>query len=419
MIKYFFKRLFFAILTLFVLITITMFLMSVQINMYGNNPLGTPPRDATTEELNQRLYDSTFGSYPVLARYANWWRTFFTGGAHLFGPYYGGIQSTPLQDQLLPLIGNTAYISFIAFIFSVLLGYVFGFVAGIYRGKWPDTLVNVISVLFISVPSFIVGVLLLKLAGVIGLPQSFMNFGSYGFNERIFVLSSIMPVFSLIFGLASVLTYYVRNEVVEIINQDYIKTAQSKGAGTWRIITRHMLRNSFIPSFAILVSSFFSIITSSIVLEQMFGVSGIGTRLLTATQNSDYNVVLFTIVFFTGLGLLLSILIDMCYPLIDPRIRFAENSSTSFYGFTKFALIRSQWMGRYRIASHLPNTTIMPNSPFERFLIDHQLIDDKTHTITFYNWCFERYGIDPNMQRCILRNAVYKVNVLPTEEASK
>lgn len=419
MTKYFFKRLFFALLTMFVLITIIMFLVSVQINMYGNNPLGSKPERMSASAWSERLYEATFGNYPILERYAHWWRNFFTGGVNAFGPYYGGIRSEPLQNQLLPRVWNTAYISLIAFIFSTLLGYVFGFVAGIYRGKWPDTLVNVISVLFISIPSFIVGVLLLKLAGVIGLPQSFMNFESFNYDPQTFVLSSIMPVFSLIFGLASTLTYYIRNEVVEIINQDYIKTAQSKGAGTWRIITRHMLRNSFIPSFAILASSFLGIIGSSIVLEQMFGVSGIGTPLLTAMQNSDYNVVLFTTVFFTGIGLLLSILIDMCYPLIDPRIRFAENSSASFYGFTKFALIRSQWMGRYRIASHLPNTTIMPNSPFERFLIDHQLIDDKTHTITFYNWCFERYGIDPNMQRCILRNAVYKVNVLPTGEASK
>lgn len=417
MTKYFFKRLFFAFLAMFVLITIIMFLLSILINDYDFNPLGPPSDKMSTEQWNERLYNNTFHNYPILERYANWWRTLFTGGG--FGPYYGGIPSQPLQDQLLPQIGNTVYISFVAFIFSTLIGYFFGFVAAIYRGKWPDTLVNVLSVLFISIPSFIVGVLLLKLAGVIGLPQSFMNFGSHDFNVRIFVLSSIMPVFSLIFGLASTLTYYVRNEVVEILSQDYIKTAQSKGVGTWRIIMRHILRNSFIPAFSILAPSLLGVIGGSIVLEQMFGVSGIAVPLLEATKNADYNVVIFSAIFFTGLGFLLSILMDMCYPLIDPRIRFAENSSASFYGFTKFALIRSQWMGRYRIALHLPNMTIMPNSPFERFLIDHQLIDDKTHTITFYNWCFERYGIDPNMQRCILRNAVYKVNVLPTGEVSK
>lgn len=187
-------------------------------------------------------------------------------------------------------------------------------------------LVNVISILFVSIPSFVMGILLLRLAGVIGLPQVFHNFGSYGFSSSTFVAASVMPILSLTFGLASTLTYYIRNELVEVLQQEYIKTARSKGLSQSQIIFQHALRNVSIPLLAIIGPSFLFVITGSIVLEQIFGVKGLANILYEATLGNQYYLVLFETFFISGLYFSIIIIIDILYTVIDPRIKLAQSS---------------------------------------------------------------------------------------------
>lgn len=335
--KYILKRLLFSVVALFILMSIVFFLMAT----LPNAPISKNPHE-TTEQYEAQL--AAIGwNLPVIQRYGLYWQRFFTGN---FGEVFNK-GSTSLTQYFFQNIPNTLYVASIAYVLSILFGFTFGIIAAVYRGKWQDTFINIISVIFVSVPSFIVGILLLRLAGAIGLPQIFVNFDTPEINAGEFIGSSIMPILSLTFGLASTLTYYIRNELVEVLSQDYIKTAMSKGLSKAQIIFRHGIRNSLIPALAIMGPSFLSIITGSIVLETIFQVKGIATILYDSVIQNQFNVIMFQTFFISGLYFLIVLLVDISYTFVDPRIKLSESGQISLVqsviGFFK----RWRWWKRW------------------------------------------------------------------------
>ena len=403
--KYIVKRILFAILALFILMSIVFFLMAV----LPNAPI-TKTNKETIEEYNAKL--ASIGWFdPVIVRYFKYWATFFginnSGGA--FGQVFNK-EGTTLVQYFFQNIPNTFYIASVSYVLAIFLGFTFGIIAAVYRGKWQDTFINVISVILISVPSFIIGILLLKLAGAIGLPQNFMNFDSDNFTVAQFIASSIMPVLALTFGLASTLTYYVRNELVEVLSQDYIKTAMSKGLTKRQIIFNHGLRNSLIPPLSVLGPSFLFVITGSIVIESIFGVKGIASLVYDAILNNQFYVIMFQTFFVSGIYFIITLLLDISFTIIDPRIKLAESSQTSIYNYAKTTINRITWKKHWVNAKGNPEYKwVSGEESLYRSLLESKSIDYKKKIVSLDQNIINSYSIDQTAKFLVIGKDILKI----------
>ncbi|BAC44669.1 oligopeptide ABC transporter permease protein [Malacoplasma penetrans HF-2] len=410
MAKYIIKRLLFAVLALFILMSIVFFLMAALPTI----PI-TRVQGETTEAYNAKL-ESIGWFDPAIIRYFKYWGKFFDGS---FGVVFQR-EGTPLVTYFFQNIPNTLYIALIAYILAIALGFLFGIVSAVYRGKWQDTLINVISVVLISVPSFIVGILLLKLAGVIGLPQNYMNFDHPLFNFGTFVGSSIMPILSLTFGLASTLTYYVRNELVEVLSQDYIKTAMSKGLTKTQIIFRHGIRNSLIPALSILGPSFLSVISGSIVIETIFGVKGIANMLFTSVVSNQFYVVMFQTFFISSLYFLINLSLDVIFTFVDPRIKLAEASQASITNLVKSTVLRLNWIKNFQKAANNPSYKLVtPQDSLFLSLNELNAINYKSKKVVVNQAIKDKYNLNDETQFLVVGKNILKIETLKTENASE
>lgn len=314
MFKYILKRLGLAVLAMFIVMTIVFFL----VNSTGQTPLSaTSSKDL--EAVKTQLDAFGFND-PLIVRYGRYWQTLFSGS---LGTYYSSPNQT-IDQIVFGRVPNTLYVVLISFFIGSLLGIIFGMISGLFRGKLIDAVINVLVVLFVSIPSFVVGLGLLKAAGLFRLPPRFINFDDANFNFGNFLLASIIPILSLVFYTSAAFTYRVRNEVVEVMNQDYIKTARSKGLSTFAVALYHIFRNSIIPSVPLFVFGISGAFSGGFIIESLFGVQGVSRILIDSVQSNETNLVMFNIMFIQGIPLLASVFIELIYVLVDPRIRIAS-----------------------------------------------------------------------------------------------
>ncbi|MDE5767277.1 MAG: ABC transporter permease [Malacoplasma sp.] len=405
MFKYIVKRLLFAVLALFIVMSLVFLLMAC-LKVY---PIAKT-KNETTADYEAKLATMGFLD-PIIVRYFNYWKTFFNPvNGQVFGEVFQQ-QGTPLLTKFFQYAPNTLYIGVISYIVAIIIGFTFGIISAVYRGKWQDTLINVFSVILISVPSFIIGILLLKLAGVLKLPQVFINFDNNNFNIQELITSSIMPILALTFGLASTLTYYVRNELVEVLSQDYIKTAMSKGLKRYQIIIRHGIRNSLIPALSILGPSFLSIITGSIAIETIFGIQGMGNMLYWAILSNQFYIVMFQTFFLSLLYNLIVLALDISFTFIDPRIKIAESSQTSIYNLAKSSALRLAWRNRWKRALLKNEAHLWVNNSDSLFfsLKELNVIDYKKKTVTLNDQLRNSYNIGLEVKYLIIGKNILKI----------
>ena len=313
MLKYILKRLGFAILALFVLLVLVFFLMQAvpgyPIVRHNNDT------DVTYMEKvrNAGLLENVF------VQFWNFLVNLFTTGQ--FGQIYTNSDKTVYSEMLDP-IKYTMVIAAPAFVLSSIIGVVLGIFSAYYRGRFIDVIINALSVLFISIPSFILALYLIKLANVIGLPTQFLIFGSAP-PGKIF-LSMLMPILSMTFTSIPVITYYTRNELVEVFKQDYIKVALAKGYKFRQVVFKYALRNALIPIISVILPSFISILSGSIIIEKFFNVPGTANILIDSISTKEFYIVVFSAVFYGAIYFLLQFIVDVSYTFIDPRIVLAE-----------------------------------------------------------------------------------------------
>lgn len=313
--KYILKRIGLAVLALIVLLFLVFFLMQA----IPGYPL------QRQQNWTDAYYHKQLEAAGLLANPIVQFGRFIEGIFHgKFGTVYNG-SITNVVQLFLPPMKYSMMVALPAFVLSSIIGIGLGILAAYYRGKWIDTLINAIAVAFISIPSFIFALYLVKLAGVIGLPT---QFEANGTPLEIF-LSIIMPILAITLSSISVILYYTRNELVDVFKQDYIKTALSKGISFRKIVFTHALRNAGIPIIAALLPSFIGIFSGSIVVEKFFNVPGVSTILINAIQEKEVYVVLFASIFYSGIYFALQIVADVTYTFIDPRIVLSQKNSRS------------------------------------------------------------------------------------------
>lgn len=257
---------------------------------------------------------------PVMVQYGIFLRKVFTewdwGFCTTIGTFLQDVTKY-LADKLPP----TIYVNVVSVVFSIPLGIIFGIIAAIYKNKWQDQIINVFIMFFISVPAFVYAFLLQYYVGFkLGWFPLIMAGGTDYFSWRM-LKSAVMPILALSFGIIAGNMRLVRAELTETLSSDYMLLARTKGLSRRQATVRHALRNSMVPLLPTFMADVISVLSGSMIIEQIFAIPGIGKTYLLAINNKDYSVFMAISMFYIAIGLVSELLFDLSYGLIDPRIR--------------------------------------------------------------------------------------------------
>ena len=270
----------------------------------------------TQEQLNALRHEYGLDKSLTL-QYIDW-----IGGV-LHGDFGKSIfYTTEVGTLIAERMPITLYLGALAFIFSSILGIFFGVICAVRRGKWIDSVVTVLANIGITVPSFWIGILLIYVFSLLvhwlptgGYTSPFTDFGKS-------VRQSIMPVFCLsLFSIAS-LTRQTRASVLEVVRQDYIRTAWSKGLRERVIVFRHTIKNALIPVITIMGVQVSLIFGGSVLIETVFNIPGMGRLLTQSVFQHDYMVVQAGVLIIATVVVLSNLIVDISYGWFDPRIRY-------------------------------------------------------------------------------------------------
>ncbi len=302
MLKYAVKRILLAIVTVFIIAAITFFSMNaIPGGPFSKEKAGDPAVQATLEKR--------FGlDKPVHEQFIMYL------GNVLRGDF--GISLKTGRD-ISQTIGESFAVSAklggMAAATAVCIGLVLGAIAALSRGKWPDRLIIFVTTLFVSVPSFILATLLLL---VFCLMLGW--FGVWSPNNPNYVL----PVISLALYPMSYITRLTKSSMLDVLGQDYIRTARAKGVREALVIFKHALRNALIPVITYVGPMTAYILTGSMVVETVFTVGGLGTKFVSAINNQDYPMIMGVTLFLAILMVAATLISDLIYKVVDPRISF-------------------------------------------------------------------------------------------------
>ena len=298
------KRILLAILTVWVVITVTFFVMH---SVPGGPFLG---EKAMTEQAKAAL-EAKYGlDKPLMEQY----RTYLTDIVTRFdfGPSIKKEGRTVL-DIIKEGMKTSGKIGLYAAGIALVSGVILGAVAALRRNKFADRLIMVITTAFVSMPSFIIGSLLLLV--VAGMLQWLPANGETA-------AGLVLPIITLALYPAAYITRLTRSSMLEVLGQDYIRTAKAKGVSSVRIIFGHALKNALIPVITYVGPMLAYIVTGSLVVEQIFAVPGIGRAFVNSITNRDYPLVMGTTIVLAVLIVLMNLVGDILYKAVDPRINF-------------------------------------------------------------------------------------------------
>ncbi|MGB4433431.1 MAG: ABC transporter permease, partial [Bacillota bacterium] len=211
---------------------------------------------------------------------------------------------------------TSAVLGIEALVFAVTLGLALGIIASLYRGQALDYVAIIIAVIGVSIPNFIVASVLQYIFG--------FKLGILPIARWESFKHTILPAFALGLGTLATMTRMMRSSMLEVLNQDYIRTAKAKGLNSAQIIWGHGVRNAILPIVTILGPLIAGITTGTLVIERMFGIPGLGKYFVDSIYNRDYPMIMGTTVFYSALLLFMNFLVDIAYGFIDPRIRLAR-----------------------------------------------------------------------------------------------
>jgi ABC-type dipeptide/oligopeptide/nickel transport system permease component len=308
MLRYTLKRLVLGILTVWFIATATFFGM----HAVPGDPLSNDK--STTAQIRANL-EAKYGlDKPLLTQYAIYLKNISQGD---FGISFTQ-ENRKVNDIIKEHFPISAILGILAIVFAALGGILWGALTALYRNRWPDSVIMFLVILGISVPSFVIAAIsqmflvnINTLAGTTVLPV-----GGWGT-----VWHMIVPAMVLGLSTMAYLTRLMRSSMLEIVNTDYIRTAQSKGLPKTRIFSRHQLRNAILPVVTVLGPAIAGITTGGFVVEIVFAIPGLGRYFVEAIQQLDYTVIMGTTVFYGAFLVFMVILVDLLYGWIDPRVR--------------------------------------------------------------------------------------------------
>jgi ABC-type dipeptide/oligopeptide/nickel transport system permease component len=306
--RYIVKRLIQGIITVWFIATATFFGM----HLVPGDPLSG--EKAVSAEVRANLAAKYGLDKPVLTQYFIFLKNLANGDLGISYTQENRLVNDIIRDHF-PV---SATLGILAIVFAGLGGTLWGALTALYRNRLPDTIIMFLVILGISVPSFVVAAIgqlsLVNLNAAVGV--SVLPVGGWGS-----VWHMIVP--SMVLGLSTMayLTRLMRSSMLEIVNSDYVRTAKAKGIPATQIFTNHQLRNAILPVITVLGPSIATITTGGFVVEIIFAIPGLGRYFVQAVQQLDYTVIMGTTVFYGAFLVLMVILVDLVYGLIDPRVR--------------------------------------------------------------------------------------------------
>lgn len=310
------KRIGLLLLTFLVIVTICFFL----IKLLPLPAIKEQGRDVAL--LLQRREAMGYGK-PIYVQYFLYWKHILRGDLGLGEQMYVGQE---VADMIQSKIPYTVAVNLYAILLAIPIGLGLGIYAALRKNRWQDHVISTAVVLFISVPSyvyaFLVQYLLCYRTGLFPLTAASRQEAAL---ISLPMLRSMFPaVLSLAFGTIAALTRFARAELADAMTGEYMLLARTKGLSRRQLIARHALPNAMVPILPMILGEFVGILGGSLIIEGIFGIPGVGSLYTTAISVRDYNFFMALTFFYTLIGLLSSLIVDISYGLTDPRIQMGE-----------------------------------------------------------------------------------------------
>ena len=301
--KYIVKRLLVMIPTLLFVVFIIFGILSFIPNSPGRIILGINAPEEQVVAMNQKLgyYD------PMLVKFGNYVLHALQGD---FGDSYK--YGKPVFEVLMPKFPTTANLAFLSMLVSAVVGIPVGIIAAVKKHSLADRASTVAALLLGSVPSFFLGVMLILL---FSLQLHWLPSNGLGTWENY-----VMPVLTLSLPSAAFLSRLTRTTMLDVMEQDYIRTARAKGCSPIRVVFRHGLRNALMPVVTQLGMTFAGTLGGAIIIEKVFGLPGFGSMILQAMQTKDVPVIMGSTLFLSAMFMVIMLLVDIVYAFLDPRV---------------------------------------------------------------------------------------------------
>lgn len=302
MFKYILKRLGLLLLTLFLIVTLTFFMMQVMPGTPFSNPKLTP------DQLE--ILKHAYGLDKPL------WQQYFIYVGHMFTGNFGTsfiYTNQPVITMIAQRLPVSMQLGTQALILGTVLGALMGKASARRKNGLLDGIFGFLSVLGISVPSFVIGTLILLYLG---------------FNLNLFPISgwgtfsqTIMPTIALSFAPMAVVTRFVRSEMIESLSSDYILLARAKGLSEKEVVNKHALRNSLIPMLTLIGPMAAGLLTGSVLIEKIFSIPGIGAQFVDSIPAKDFPVIMATTIVYAVILMVFILVTDILTAIVDPRVR--------------------------------------------------------------------------------------------------
>ena len=300
--RYIVKRILLALISLFAIITITYFLMNLM--------PGDPFMSEKASEENRAILIAKYGlDQPVYVQYGKYLTNLLHGD---MGTSYGLQKGRAVKDIIFESFQVSMSLGVRALLLAIVCGIILGCIAGLCKDKLPDAVIRVLSSVGISMPGYVIasGLMILLAVNLKVLPVNYNKPGGW-----------LMPMLTLAIYPTSYLTRLTRASILEVMNQDYLRTERAKGMSEFVVVFIHALKNSLIPVITYLGPLTASILTGGFVAESVFSVPGLGRYFVSSISSRDYTMIMAVTIFYSALIVFMNLICDILYKIVDPRIQ--------------------------------------------------------------------------------------------------
>ena len=300
--RYIVKRILLALVSLFAIITITYFLMNLM--------PGDPFMSEKASEENRAILIAKYGlDQPVYVQYGKYLTNLLHGD---MGTSYVLQKGRAVKDIIFESFQISMSLGVRALLLAIVCGIILGCIAGLCKDKLPDAVIRVLSSVGISMPGYVIasGLMILLAVNLKVLPVNYNKPGGW-----------LMPMLTLAIYPTSYLTRLTRASILEVMNQDYLRTERAKGMSEFVVVFIHALKNSLIPVITYLGPLTASILTGGFVSESVFSVPGLGRYFVSSISSRDYTMIMGVTIFYSALIVFMNLICDILYKIVDPRIQ--------------------------------------------------------------------------------------------------
>lgn len=313
--KYLVKRILSVIPILFIVSLVVFFL----IHMTPGDPARVMLGDEATEEEVYALREQLGFNNPLPVQYVDWILGIFRGD---FGTSF--FMQGSMKSILMEHIKPTLYLTIYAIIIAVGVAIPLGLAAAKHRGRWADSFVTGFSLLGISIPAFLTGILLMLLFG-----SKLRWFPTAGYKEPTdnflkFIKYLTLPAISLGLMQVGLITRVTRSAALEVMNSDYIKMAKAKGVKGLRLMTLHVLHSCILPILTVIGQSMILLLSGATVTETIFNIPGLGQLVMNCIERRDYEVIQAVVLLIAVINVFVMLLVDILSSFLDPRVRMED-----------------------------------------------------------------------------------------------